>query len=419
MVKKYDPYQNMLEVLEGAAGRLGISQRDYEPFKYPERELKVSVPVQMDDRSVSVFKGYRVQHSSTRGPCKGGIRFHPDVNLSEVKALAAWMSIKCAVVDIPYGGAKGGVCVDPQKLSRRELEHLTRRYVAMILPIIGPERDIPAPDVNTNGEIMGWIMDTYSAFKGYAVPGVVTGKPLAIGGSLGRPEATGRGVMISTEQIVSALKLNRKKLRVAVQGAGNVGFTAAKLLAEKGYKIVAMSDVSGGVHNAEGLDMESVAKHLALPGARLASFHEKGVSRISNGELIAGDCDILIPAALENQITVSNAPDIKAKMIVEGANGPTTSDADAILEKRGIHVVPDVLANAGGVVVSYFEWVQNIEHLMWNYEQINNMLSEIMVRAFGEVCACAREHNSSLRMGAYMVALDRLVNAKKIRGIFP
>lgn len=419
MVKKYNPYQNMLNVLEAAASKLKIPQSDYEALKYPERELKVSIPVQMDNGSVKVFEGYRVQHSSTRGPCKGGIRYHHDVDLSEVKALAAWMSIKCAVVDIPYGGAKGGVCVDPRELSRGELERLTRRYIAMILPIIGPERDIPAPDVNTDGEIMGWIMDTYSTFMGYAVPGVVTGKPLDIGGSLGRPEATGRGVMISTEQIISVMKIDKKSARIAVQGAGNVGLTTARLLAEKGYKIVAISDVSGGIYSDKGLDIADVCAYLATKGNLLENYNKAGISHIGNDALIICDCDILIPAALENQITAQNAGDVKAKVIIEGANGPTTNEADEILEKRGVTIVPDVLANAGGVVVSYFEWVQNIEHLMWNYERVNTLLEEIMTRAFGEVLELSKAHKTSMRMGAYMVALGRLVNAKKIRGIFP
>lgn len=418
MSKKYDPYQNMLNVLEGAAQTLDIPARDYETFKYPERELKVSIPVEMDDGSVQVFEGYRVQHSSVRGPCKGGIRYHPSVDLSEVKALAAWMSIKCAVVNIPYGGAKGGVCVEPNKLSRRELEKLTRRYVSMIMPIIGPERDIPAPDVNTNGEIMGWIMDTYSTFCGYSVPGVVTGKPLSIGGSIGRPEATGRGVMIAAEQIMKSQGLP-KTSKIAVQGAGNVGFTAAKLLSAKGFKIVALSDVSGGIYNADGLDIPAIEKYLSTPRALLEGYNEAGMSRISNNDLITCECDILIPAALENQITAENAGDIKAKVIVEGANGPTTNEADDILAERGVTVVPDVLANAGGVVVSYFEWVQNLEHLAWNYDKVNSTLEEIMVRAFAEVEQCAKKHGSTMRMGAYMMALGRLVETRKIRGLFP
>lgn len=417
--KAYDPYQNMLNVLESAAEKLGFCPDDYEALKYPERELKVSIPIRMDDGHVRVFQGYRVQHSSSRGPCKGGIRFHPDVNLNEVKALAAWMSIKCAVVNIPYGGAKGGVCVDPAQLSRGELERLTRRYVAMILPIIGPNQDIPAPDVNTNGEVMAWIMDTYSMMKGYAVPGVVTGKPLDIGGSLGRPEATGRGVMIITEEIVRHLGMEPGKCRVAVQGAGNVGLTAARLLHEKGYRVAALSDVSGGLYHPDGLDIEAIGRYLETPHAVLSGYEGTGARKISNRELITCACDILIPAALENQITRDNAGEIQARVLVEAANGPTTNEADEILRSKKVVVVPDVLANAGGVVVSYFEWVQNTECLMWDLSQVNQMLFDIMVRAFGEVVSLSREYGVTMRMGAYMSALRRLVNSRKIRGIFP
>lgn len=419
MSKTYNPYENMLEVLEQAAELLGLDRNDYEAIKYPERELKVSMPVKMDDGSVQVFEGYRVQHSSSRGPCKGGIRFHPEVDMDEVKALAAWMSFKCAVVNIPYGGAKGAVKVDPSKLSKRELESLTRRYTAMILPIIGPQRDIPAPDVNTNSEIMGWIMDTYSMFSGYAVPGVVTGKPIEIGGALGRNEATGRGVMIVTKEAVKYLGL-QGDLRIAIQGMGNVGGTAAKLLHETGHKIVAVSDISGGYYNPDGLDITDMLQYTALSNHHtLEGYAAQGCTKISNYELLTCDCDILIPCALQGQITEEVAADVKAKLIVEGANGPTTFEGDQILAQRGIAVIPDILANAGGVVVSYFEWVQNIQRLIWDEEQTNSMLEKIMLRAFREVAEAKESKNTTFRMGAHMVALRRLSTAKKIRGIFP
>ena len=420
MEQKYNPYDNMLEVLERAAKMLELPEDDYIALKYPERELKVSIPVEMDDGSTKVFEGYRIQHSSSRGPCKGGIRYHQDVNVDEVKALAAWMSLKCAVVNIPYGGSKGAIKVNPKELSKRELKSLTRRYTAMILPLIGPEKDIPAPDVNTNAEIMGWIMDTYSMFKGYTVPGVVTGKPVEIGGSLGRKEATGRGVMFMTHEILHRLGLPVLGTRVIVQGMGNVGGIAAKLLYESGCKIVAVGDVSGGVYKKEGLDIPKILAYLALDSEKLlVSYEDKGVQNITNEQVLTADADVLIPAALENQINSGVVNKIKAKIIVEGANGPTTVNADKLLEAAGKKVVPDILANAGGVVVSYFEWVQNIQSLMWDEEEVNKALEKIMIRAFNEVWDKSKEMNTSMRMGAYMVALDRIVKAKKIRSVFP
>ena len=411
----YNPYKNMLQVLEAAAQKLGLEHNDYEAIKYPERELKVAIPVRMDNGQIRVFEGYRVQHSSSRGPCKGGIRYHPHVDMDEVKALAAWMSLKCAVVDIPYGGAKGAVKVDPSELSHGELERLTRRFTAMILPIIGPERDIPAPDVNTNAEIMGWIMDTYSIFKGYSVPGVVTGKPLDIGGSLGRPEATGRGVSFIAEEAVKYLKMDKKNIRVAVQGMGNVGGVAAKLLHEAGYKIVAVSDVSGGLYKKDGLNIPELTKNTRL----LKDCSVDGASHITNEELLSCDCDILVPCALQNQLTAQNAGNVKAKLIIEGANGPTTVEADEIFNKKGITVIPDILANAGGVVVSYFEWVQNIQELFWEEKQINETLKNIMVRSFNQVLHIVEEKKISWRLAANMQALLKLSKAKKSRGIFP
>ncbi len=422
MEKTYNPYEQMLNVLDHAAAMLGLAEKDYVMLKYPERELKVSIPVEMDNGDIRIFEGYRVQHSSSRGPCKGGIRYHQDVNIDEVKALSAWMSFKCAVVNIPYGGGKGAVKVNPQELSQNELKRLTRRYTAMILPLIGPTMDIPAPDMNTNPQIMGWIMDTYSMFKGYAVPGVVTGKPIEIGGSLGRNEATGRGVMFVAKEIMHRAGLPVTGTRIAVQGLGNVGSATAKLLDQEGCKIVAVSDISGGVYHKQGLDIGQILSFIHRnPSAPslLKDYDAPGVSHITNSELLTLDVDVLIPAAMENQITADVAGQIKAKIIVEAANGPTTVEADKILEQRRITVVPDILANAGGVVVSYFEWVQNIQSLMWDEEEVNRMLEKVMVRAFNEVWDRTAACQTTMRLGAYMVAISRLVKAKQIRGVFP
>ncbi len=417
MEKAYNPYENMLSVLESAANMLGLKEDDYVTLKYPERELKVSIPVKMDDGSLKVFEGYRVQHSSLRGPCKGGIRYHQDANMDEVKALAAWMSFKCAVADIPYGGGKGGIKVDPSTLSKGELERLTRRFTAMILPLIGPKKDIPAPDVNTNAEIMGWMMDTYSMFQGYSVPGVVTGKPIELGGSLGRSEATGRGVMIVANELLKRLNRPIKGTRVAVIGMGNVGGTAARLMYEAGYKVVAVGDISGGYIDENGIDMEELYKFIR--NRNLVKDYKGGGRFCTTQDVIACDCDILVPAALENQITADNASTIKADLIVEGANGPTTVEADAILEKAGKIVVPDILANSGGVVVSYFEWTQNIQSVTWDEEDVNKALEKKMVKAFAEVWNHAQDKKTTLRMGAYMSAINRIVKARKFRGIFP
>jgi glutamate dehydrogenase (NAD(P)+) len=417
MSKAYNPFEQFQANLDFAAKMLGYSNKDYETIRYPERELSVYVPVEMDDGNIKVFKGYRVQHSSVRGPCKGGIRFHPATDLDEVKALAGWMSLKCAVVGIPYGGAKGGIQVDPKQLSKPELKRLTRRYTAMILPIIGPQQDIPAPDVNTNAEIMSWIMDTYSMLHGYTIPGVVTGKPLELGGSLGRKEATGRGVMFVTRAILEKKGKTIEDARIAVQGFGNVGSIAARLIAEKGAKIVGLSDVSGGVYNKDGLDVQKIYDEAA--GGKLIKDMDIVGDRITNDELICCDCDVLIPAALENQITAQNAPCIQAKIIVEAANGPTSIEADKILADKGVIIVPDILANAGGVVVSYFEWVQNIQSLMWEETDINKMLRKIMMSAFDNVANIVDNKNVTYRMGAYMLALKTICEAKNLRGIFP
>jgi glutamate dehydrogenase (NAD(P)+) len=419
MINNYNPYENMLQVLELAAQKLGLPRNQYEFIKYPERELKVAIQVMMDNGDIRFFEGYRVQHSSIRGPCKGGIRYHEEVDIDEVKALAAWMTFKCAVVNLPYGGAKGAVKVDPSTLSQGELERLTRRFTAGILPIIGPEKDIPAPDVNTNAEIMGWIMDTYSMLNGYAVPGVVTGKSIDIGGSLGRFEATGRGVTIATGELLKYLNMSEKDTRVAVQGMGNVGGVGAKLLYERGCKIVAVSNSSGGWYNPDGLDIPALHEYMAAHNNSAKGYTAAGAKEISNKELLTCDCDVLIPCALQNQITEEVAGSIKAKVIVEGANGPTTVEADEILNKKGIIVLPDILANAGGVIVSYFEWVQNIQELTWEEEQINATLAKIMVRSFNQVVEIVKEHKVSFRIAAYMLAIDKLAKAKKIRGVFP
>jgi len=419
MSNTYNPYQNMLDVLDDAALKLGLEHNDYSTLRTPERELIVSVPVIMDDGHTEVFTGYRVQHSSSRGPCKGGIRFHPKADLDEVKALAAWMSFKCAVVNIPYGGAKGGVTCDPAELSMSELQRLTRRYIAMILPLIGPEKDIPAPDVGTNPQVMAWIMDTFSMFKGYSVPGVVTGKPIEIGGSLGRTEATGRGVMLSTLTMLDKLGLEAKNMTVAVQGFGNVGSIGAKLLKEKGFCIAAISDAFCALYKKDGINIEAAIQYANNNNKSIKGYYEEGIQVMTNETLLELDVDILFLAALENQIKKDNADRIRARIIVEGANGPTTKDADEILANKGIIVIPDILANAGGVVVSYFEWVQNGQSFMWDENYINNNLEKIMKKAFTEVWDVHIEKRVPLRMAAYMVALNRIVKAKKARCVFP
>lgn len=420
MKQTYNPYDNVLKVVQDAAEILGYSDSDIEAIKYPERELKVSIPVRMDDGTTRVFQGYRIQHSTSRGPAKGGIRFHPDVNADEVRALAAWMTFKCAVVNIPYGGGKGGVVCDPSKLSENEIRAITRRYTAAIAPLIGPEQDIPAPDVGTNAAVMGWIMDTYSMLKGHCIHGVVTGKPLELGGALGRNDATGRGVMFTTHNILNKLGIPAEGTTVAVQGAGNVGSVTARLLHESGMKVVAISDVSGGLYKPDGLDIPAVLGYLAADRKNLLKdFQEEGTVHISNEELLELDVTVLVPAALENQINEGNADKIKAKIIVEAANGPTSSAADTILLKKGTLIVPDILANAGGVVVSYFEWVQNIQSVSWTEAEVNKKLKDIMDAAFEAVWDLTTEKQTTLRMGAYLIALKRVVDAKSARAIWP
>ena len=415
----YNAYDNFIAVVDKAAKAVGMDEQDYILVKYPERELKVSVPIKMDDGSVKVFEGYRVQHSSSRGPCKGGIRYHQDSDINEVRALAAWMSFKCAVVNIPYGGAKGAIKVDPTKLSRGELERLTRRYTASILPIIGPEKDIPAPDVNTNAQVMDWIMDTYSMMSGYTVHGVVTGKDLEVGGSVGRPEATGRGVTIITLELLKKLKLDPKDVSIVIQGLGNVGAAAAKFLHSHGCKIVAVSDVSGGIRCEKGLDIPAVLEFVGNKKNLLKDYKADNVEHITNQELLVTKCDVLIPAAMENQITKDNADKIQCKYIVEAANGPTTAEADEILAKRNIILVPDILANAGGVTVSYFEWVQNLQSLTWELEDVNKMLEKVMVKAWKELDSNATKWGLNYRLAAYVEAIQRISTAKKLRGMFP
>ena len=416
----YNPYENVLKVMDEAAQILGYSESDIEPLKYPERELKVSVPVVMDDGSTRVFEGYRIQHSTSRGPAKGGIRFHPAVNNDEVKALAAWMTFKCAVVNIPYGGGKGGVVCDPHELSERELRAITRRFTAAIMPLIGPDQDIPAPDVGSNAAVMGWMMDTYSMLKGHCVHGVVTGKPIELGGALGRNEATGRGVMFTTRNIMKKMGMEMKGTDVAVQGMGNVGSITAKLLHQEGMKVVAVSDVSGGIYKKEGLDIPAILAYLGKDRKNLLSgYEEDGMTRITNEELLELPVTVLVPAALENQINGTNADKIQAKLIVEAANGPTAAEADPILNEKGVVIVPDILSNAGGVVVSYFEWVQNIKSVSWNEEEVNAKLERIMNNSFEAVYNIAQEKKVPLRTGAYLIAVDRVVKAKKARAIWP
>jgi glutamate dehydrogenase (NAD(P)+) len=380
------------------------------------RELTVRFPVRMDDGQVHTFTGYRVQHSVLRGPAKGGIRFHPDVTLDEVKALAMWMTWKCAVVGIPFGGAKGGVICDPQKMSQNEIEHITRRYTSEISILIGPQKDIPAPDVNTNPQVMAWLMDTYSMQAGYSIPPVVTGKPLSIGGSEGRNEATGRGVMIVTLQALEHLGLNPSETTVVVQGYGNVGSNAARALAGQGCRVVAVSDQYGGIYDPTGLDLRAVDAHVRETRS-VVGF--AGAKAVSNDELLTIPCTILVPAALENQITEFNAPDVAARIVAEGANGPTTPAADRILFDRGIMVIPDILANAGGVTVSYFEWVQGLQSFLWKESEVNDRLRDIMVRSFHEVLQVAQARQVTMRIGAYILAVDKVVRALEVRGIYP
>ena len=399
-----------------AADRLGLGSDERSVLRNCKREFTVHFPVQMDDGSVRSFTGYRVQHNLARGPGKGGIRYHPQADLDEVRALAMWMTWKCAVVNIPFGGAKGGVGVDPRELSPKELEQLTRRYTMEIEPLIGPHSDIPAPDVNTDPQIMAWMMDTYSMHKGYTATAVVTGKPVSIGGSEGRNEATGRGCVFTIQQAAKRLGLDLAGSTVAVQGFGNVGSTAARLLHDLGCRIVAVSDSEGGVADPSGLDPHRLLRHRQETGT-VVGFGS--ATEITNAELLTSECDILVPAALENQITAEVAEQIKAKIVAEAANGPTTPEADAILHDRRVFVIPDILCNAGGVTVSYFEWVQDLQNFFWDEAEINRQLHRIMVRSFEQVYRMAQEHDVDLRQGAQMLAISRVAEATRLRGLYP
>jgi glutamate dehydrogenase (NAD(P)+) len=398
-----------------AASRLGLDNGLCKVLRMPSKEITVHIPVQLDDGRLEVFTGYRVQHSVARGPGKGGVRFSPDVTLDEVRALAAWMTWKCAVVNIPFGGAKGGVICDPRLLSEGELERITRRYTAEILPFLGPERDVAAPDVNTNEQTMAWMMDTYSMHVGHTATAVVTGKPLDLGGSRGRPEATGRGCMIVAQEALKHLGMPAQGSRVVVQGFGNVGGMAARLMARVGFKIVAVIEVDGAVYNADGLDVTALTEHRKETGS-IRGF--AGGEALDPGEAMFLECDVLLPAATENVITSVNAGRIRARIVCEGANGPTTPVADEILQKKGTFVIPDILANAGGVTVSYFEWVQDRQGFFWNENLVNARLKEIMVENFGRVVTYAEKHGVNNRIAAYMLALDRVAFAIKLRGIY-
>jgi glutamate dehydrogenase/leucine dehydrogenase len=444
MTEELNPFKISQKQLRTVADIIKLEPGLYETLSRPQRELCVNFPIKMDDGSIRVFTGYRVQYNNSRGPYKGGIRYHPDVTMDEVKALSAWMSWKCAVVGIPFGGAKGGVVCDPKEMSQGEVERLTRRFISEISIILGPEKDIPAPDVYTNAQTMAWIMDTYSMNKGHSVLGVVTGKPLQIGGSLGRGEATGRGCMFAVREALKRLdykvippeewqKNGAKgmedeacqdrgtghridKATVAVQGFGNAGSVAARLLERKGASIIALSDSKGGILNRKGLDVDAVIEHKKRTGS-VVGFREG--YEINQEELLKTECDILIPAALENQITKANAEKIKAKIVAEAANGPTTPEADKILWEKGIMVIPDILANAGGVTVSYFEWVQGLQSFFWSERDVNCRLRDIMIKAFDDVYRTSKEYDVDMRTGAYIVAVKKVAEAIRIRGIYP
>ena len=409
-------YDVALENFDTAADALGLDHDTREMIKYPERVLTVSVPVLMDDGHIHRFEAYRVQHSSVRGPAKGGIRYHPQVTLDEVKALATWMTWKCAVVNIPFGGAKGGVTCDPKHMSQHELERLTRRYTSGILPLIGPEQDIPAPDVYTNPQTMAWIMDTYSMTKGYAIPGVVTGKPISLGGSLGRNEATGRGVFYTVQSACEHLRLPLKGAKVVVQGFGNAGSIAAQLLYEAGAKVIAVSDSRACILNRNGLNIPELMHMKALTG-HVEGFPES--EPIAPADLLALECDILVPAALENTVHAENAASVRAKIVAEAANGPLTPAADRILERKNIFVIPDILCNAGGVTVSYFEWVQDEQHLFWEAQDVYDRLEKVMKNAFRDVLKIHVDKKVSMRIAANMLGISRVAEAVQIRGIYP
>ncbi|MGE5588140.1 MAG: Glu/Leu/Phe/Val family dehydrogenase [Clostridia bacterium] len=409
-------YEIALQQYDAVAGRLDIDPGIRELLRHPKTALEVAFPVKMDDGTVKVVTGYRVVHNTARGPGKGGIRYHPGVTFDEVKALAMWMTWKCAVVGIPFGGAKGGVVCNPKEMSQGEIERLTRRFTTEISGIIGPYTDIPAPDVYTNAQVMAWIMDTYSTHKGEFVPGVVTGKPIPLGGSLGRNEATARGCVFTIRQAAKHLGVPMDRLRVAIQGYGNAGSIAASLLHADGCKIIAVSDSKGGAYCGKGLDPAKVLAHKKLTGSVVGA---EGTESISNADLIELECDVLVPAALENQITADNAPRVKARVVAEAANGPTTPEADDILYDKGVMVIPDILANAGGVTVSYFEWVQNLMVYYWTEEEVNRKLEQIMNHSFEAVLDMAQKKKVHMRNAAYMLAISRVAEAVRLRGIYP
>ncbi|MDT7602393.1 MAG: glutamate dehydrogenase [Acidobacteriota bacterium] len=410
-----NPFESMMERFDRAAKLLDLNPDLYAVMRVPNRELKVYIPVRMDSGRIQVFEGYRVQHNFARGPAKGGIRYAPDVTIEEVRALAAWMTWKCAVVNVPFGGGKGGVVCDPHQMSIGELERMTRRYAAELIDFIGPEKDVPAPDMNTNEQTMAWIMDTYSMHARHTVNAVVTGKPVDLGGSKGRREATGRGILFVVNEAIKRFGMTPPQTRVVVQGSGNVGGIGAELMHEAGYKVVAISDVNGGIYNPEGIDIPAALKHLAAT----RSFEDyPNVQRVSNTELLEIDCDVLVPAATENQITSENADRIKCKILAEGANGPTTAAADKVLQQKGIFVIPDILANAGGVTVSYFEWVQDRMGYFWKEEVVIERLEDIMVASFNELVKYADRHDVDTRTAAYMLAIDRVAYDTRMRGIY-
>jgi glutamate dehydrogenase (NAD(P)+) len=409
-------WQQAREQLDQAARIMNLDPNVHEVFRYPKRTLEVAIPIKLDDDSVRTFTGYRVHHNTSRGPSKGGIRYHPGVNLDEVKALAMWMTWKCAVVGIPYGGAKGGVIVDPKQLSRQELERLTRRYASEILPLIGPERDIPAPDVGTDEQVMAWIMDTYSMNQGYSVPGVVTGKPLSVGGSAGRRASTARGVTYVTVATLKHRAMPVDEARVVVQGFGKVGEPVVQFLHDQGCLVVGVGDVGGAVHNPRGLSPVGLMAHNAEAGT-VAGY--EGGEAIPNEDLLALECDVVIPAALEGVITEENAEDVRARIVVEAANGPTTTEADEILHDRGIQVVPDILANAGGVAVSYFEWVQDIQAYFWTEDEVNARLRQVMEEAYIDVLEMAEDRKVTMRQAATILGVSRVAEAHTTRGLFP
>ena len=411
-----NPFEISQRQFDMAAEKIGLDDGMREVLRNPKRQLIVSIPTLMDDGSVKVFEGFRVQHNIARGPAKGGIRYHPKVTLDEVKALASWMTWKCATINIPYGGGKGGVTCDPKRMSRGELERMTRRFASEISIIIGPDRDIPAPDVYTDSQTMAWIMDTYSMTMGYSSLGVVTGKPMSLGGSAGRNEATARGTLFCIREACQVIRRPLRGATVAVQGYGNAGGIASRLIHEDGARVVAVSDSRGGTYNSRGLDLKAVDEHKDKTGSVVGL---KGAERITNDELLEVKCDILVPAALENQITLKNASRIRARIVAEAANGPTTPGADRVLKDHGVFNVPDILCNAGGVTVSYFEWAQNMQGFFWEESEVNKQLEKFMKRAFHEVHQTSKSHKTDMRTAAYILAVGRVAEATRVRGLFP